>query len=243
VPASNAPEGGRPVASEATSNGFLFFGILAGVAGLVFIVVSLLTPSASSAQDQLSSFQGDPNGYALLCYPLAFAFLVTPFFVYLSSALRGQGSGPVGSGTLLLLLSLYILGVVGALEYGAYWAVSITPAPSLASQTYEAAVWMNVNNACEAVSTYGVAMGVVLLAWAVRQSPELPHWLGVLGLVAGAIALIGAIMASLSGYYGVLMIGFVLPVVATVVLIIWAFFIPRAFRRSRATPPASAPVA
>jgi hypothetical protein len=222
----------------ATSNSFLFFGILAGVAGLLSIVVDFLTPAASSAQNQLASFQGNPNGYALYLYPLAFAFLVTPFFVYLGSVLRAKGAEVSQSAVLLILLALYSLGIAGAFEYGGYWAASVTPAPSHAAQAYQAAFWSNVNDAWEAVSIYGVAMGSLLLAWALRQTRELPRWMSTAAWVGGGIDLAGAIMASLSGYYPALMIGFVLPVVTLVIFIVFSFLIPRTFRRHQAAMPA-----
>jgi hypothetical protein len=222
----------------ATSNSFLFFGILAGVAGLLSIVVDFLTPAASSAQNQLASFQGNPNGYALYLYPLAFAFLVTPFFVYLGSVLRAKGAEVSQSAVLLILLALYSLGIAGAFEYGGYWAASVTPAPSHAAQAYQAAFWSNVNDAWEAVSIYGVAMGSLLLAWALRQTRELPRWMSTAAWIGGGIDLAGAIMASLSGYYPALMIGFVLPVVTLVIFIVFSFLIPRTFRRHQAAMPA-----
>jgi hypothetical protein len=225
--------------SVATSNSFLYFGMLAGIAGILSIVVDLFTPSASSAQNQLASFQGNPNGYALYLYPLAFAFLVTPFFVYLGSVLRAKGAEVAQSAVLLILLALYSLGIAGAFEYGGYWAASITPAPSHAAQAYQAAFWMNVNDAWEAVSIYGVAMGSLLLAWALRQTRELPKWMSTAAFVGGGIDLAGAIMASLSGYYSALMFGFVLPLVTLIIFIVFSFLIPRTFRRLHAATPAS----
>jgi hypothetical protein len=232
----------RPsVANEGTSDAFLFFGILAGIAGLVSIVTDFLTPSASSAQAQLASFQGDPNGYVLYLVPLAFAFLVTPFFLSLNSVLRSLGSGLARLGTVVLLIGLFSLGIAGAFEYGGYWAISITPAPTSAIQAYEAALWSSINNAWELISIYGVGMGAALLAWALGQARGLPRWMSTIAWVGAAIDLLGAVLASLSGYYGVLSIGFVLPVVALVIFIVFSFAIPRTLRQRRDSPPASSP--
>jgi hypothetical protein len=230
-------------ADEGTSDAFLYFGVLAGVAGLISIVVDFLTPSASSAQNQLSSFQGNPNGYTLYLFPLAFAFLVSPFLLCLPSILRSRGSGLARVGALVILIAVFSLGVAGAFEYGGYWAASITPAPSAAMQAYEAAFWSNVNNAWEAVSIYGVGMGSALLAIALRQARDVPSWIPKLAWVGAGLDLAGAILASLSGYYGVLSLGFILPVFGVVILIIFAFALPRAFRRSGAAAPASPPAA
>jgi hypothetical protein len=230
--------------SEGSSDAFLYFGALAGVAGLLSIVVDFLTPSASSAQNQLSSFQGDPNGYALYLFPLAFAFLVSPFFLSLTTVLRQQGAGLARVGPLVILLALLSLGIAGAFEFGGYWAASITAAPSTAIQAYEAAFWSNVNNAWEAVSIYGVGLGSLLLAWALRQARDVPSWMPKLAWVGAALDFAGAILASMSGYYSALSVGFVLPVFGLVILIVFAFALPRAFRRARrsvgATPPAKA---
>jgi hypothetical protein len=229
---------GAPVAAhDGSSDAFLYFGILAGVAGLVSIVVDFLTPSASSASNQLSSFQGDPNGYALLLFPLAFAFLVSPFFLSLPSVLRERGAGLTRIGPTVILLALFSLGIAGAFEYGGYWAASITPAPSPAIQAYEAAFWSNVNNAWEAVSIYGVGLGTVLLAWALRQARDVPGWMPKLAWVGAALDFLGAILASLSGYYPALSLGFVLPVFGVVILIVFAFALPRTLRRADGKPP------
>jgi hypothetical protein len=231
-------------ADDGTSNAFLFFGVLAGIAGLVSIVVDFLTPSASTAQGQLSSFQSNPNGYVLYLFPLAFAFLIAPFSLALYSVLRTQGSGLARVGVIVILAGVFSLGIAGAFEYGGYWAISITPAPSAAIQAYEAALWSSVNNAWEVVSIYGVGMGSLLLALALRQARDLPRWMSTLGWIGGAIDLVGAVMASLSGYYGGLDFGFVLPVVGIVILIIFSFAIPRALRRksgsAAGTPPPTA---
>ncbi|MGA8542699.1 MAG: hypothetical protein WB947_04075 [Thermoplasmata archaeon] len=176
-------------------------------------------------------------------FPLAFAFLVTPFFIRLGSVLQAHGSEVARSAVLVILFALFSLGIAGAFEYGGYWAISITPAPSLAVQTYEAALWSSVNNAWEAVSIYGVAIGSLLLAWALRQTREVPRWMPNLGWVGGGIGLAGAVLASLSGYYGVLSIGFVLPAVTLVIFVVFAFTIPRTFRQARAAPSATSPAA
>jgi hypothetical protein len=239
VSSSASHDGGSAAPDEGSSDAFLYFGVLAGVAGLASVVVDFLTPSASSAQNQLSSFQGDPNGYTLYLFPLAFAFLVSPFFLSLGSVLRARGSGLARFGTTLILIALFSLGIAGAFEYGGYWAISITPAPSSAIQTYEAALWSSVNDAWEAVSIYGVAMGSLLLARALGQARDVPRWMPTLGWISGAITLVGAVMASLSGYYPVLSIGFVLPVVTLVIFIIFAFALPRTFRRGHAASLAS----
>ncbi len=237
-----APDGSGAT-SEGISDTFRYFGTLAGIAGMVFFVVALLTPSASSAQDQLASFQSDPNGYVLYLFPLGFAFLVTPFFLSLGSVLRSLGSFVGRPATWLILLGLFSLGIAGAFEYGGYWAVSVTPAPSLAIQSYEAALWSNINNAWEAVSNFGVAMGSLFLAWALRQTRELPRWMSNAAWIAAAIDLVGAVMASLSGYYSVLSVGFVLSIVPLIVFIVLSFTIPRAFQRSRAAPSNAPPSA
>jgi hypothetical protein len=239
VSAPSSTVGESAAAREGTSDAFLYFGVLAGVAGIASIAVDFLTPSASTAQGQLSSFQGDPNGYALYLFPLAFAFLVSPFFLSLTSVLRSQGAGLVRMGSTIILLALFSLGIAGAFEYGGYWAASITPAPSLAIQTYEAAFWSNVNNAWEDVSIYGVALGSLLLALALRQARDVPSWMPKLAWVGAILDLVGAVLASLSGYYGALSLGFVLPVFGVVILIIFAFFLPRALRRASGVPTAT----
>jgi hypothetical protein len=241
VSVARAPGSEPALPNDATSNSFLFFGILAGVAGAVSIVIDFLTPSASSAQQQLASFQGDPNGYVLYLFPLAFAFLVTPFFISLASVLRTQGSGLARVGPLVLLAGLFSLGVAGAFEYGGYWAISITPAPSASIQAYEAALWSTVNDAWTVVSIYGVGMGAMLLASALGQARDLPKWMATAAWVGAAIDLIGAVMASLSGYYSALSIGFLLPVVPLVILIVLSFEIPLTLRKRLAAPPASSP--
>jgi hypothetical protein len=108
-------------------------------------------------------------------------------------------------------------------------------------KAYEAALWSNINNAWEAVSIYGVGMGSLLLAWALRQTRGLPGWMSKLAWVGGGLDLAGAVMASFSGYYSDLMIGFVLPVFGVVILIIFAFAIPRTLRRVGGTPAGSPP--
>jgi hypothetical protein len=243
VSITTAEGGGSAPPSEGSSDAFLYFGLLAGVAGLLSIVTDFLTPSASSAQNQLSSFQADPNGYALYLFPLAFAFLVSPFFLSLTSVLREQGAGLARVGPTVILIALFSLGIAGAFEFGGYWAASITPAPSSAIQAYEAAFWSNVNNAWEAVSIYGVGLGSLLVAVALRQARDVPGWMPKLAWVGGALDLVGAIMASLSGYNDALSIGFLLPVFGLVILIVFAFTLPRAFRRAsgtKSTPPPSA---
>src|SRR5580658_1428623 len=129
MPASTASEDAPAAVDEGRSNAFLYFGILAGIAGLVFIPVAFLTPSADSASDQFASFQGNPTGYTLYLYPLAFAFLVSPFLLSLNSVLRSQGSDLLRVGATVILVGLFSLGIAGAFEYGGYWASSITPAP------------------------------------------------------------------------------------------------------------------
>jgi hypothetical protein len=241
VTVGGAPGSEPALANDATSNSFLLFGILAGVAGVASVVIDFLTPSASSAQQQLASFQGDPNGYVLYLFPLAFAFLVSPFFISLASVLRTQGSSLARVGPLVLLAGLFSLGVAGAFEYGGYWAISITPAPSASIQMYEAALWSSINDAWTVVSIYGVGVGAALLASALGQARDLPKWMTTAAWVGAAIDLIGAVMASLSGYYNALSIGFLLPVVPLVVLIVLSFEIPLTLRKRRAAPPASSP--
>jgi hypothetical protein len=210
---------------------FVYFGYLAGIAGLLSIVVDFATPSASTAAGQLSSFQSNPVGYTTYLFPLAFAFLVTPFFVYLGSKLSALGSEVARPATQILLLALFSLGIAGAFEYGGYWAASVTSAPSPAIQAYEAAFWSNINNAWELVSIYGVAMGSFLLAWSLGRTKGLPTWMPKLGWVGGALDLLGAVLASLSGYYGGLSVGFVLPVFGLIILVVFAFTIPKHVER------------
>jgi hypothetical protein len=227
-------------AREATSDTFLYFGALAGIAGVVSLVTDFLTPSAATASGQLASFRSEPNLYVLYLVPLAFAFLITPFLVSLGSVLQAHGADAARAAALLLVLAVFSLGIAGAFEYGGYWAASVTPAPSAAAQAYQAAFWSNVNDAWENVSIYGVGMGTVLLAWSVRQSHALPSWMVTLGWIGGALDLIGAGLASLSGYYGALSVGFVLPVFGLIILIILSFTIPRSFRRHYAVSPPGA---
>ena len=225
--------------NDGTSDAFLYFGILAAVAGVASIIIDFLTPSASSAQGQLASFQANSNAYALYLFPLAFAFLVTPFFGSLTSVLRSQGAGLARIGPVVILIGLFSLGIAGAFEYGGYWAISITPAPSASIQIYEAALWSSINNAWTVVSIYGVGMGAVLLAVALGQTRALPKWMKNAAWVGGLLDLLGAVLASFSGYYGVLSIGFILPVVPLVIFIVLAYAIPRTLRQQRSPAPAA----
>lgn len=226
--------------SELNSRSFRWWGIVAGVLSIVGIVSLFTDPSSSSAQSQLSSFRANQYGYAFSdLFWVVFAVGATPFVAYLASVLRSQGRGLVWAAMLLVLFGVFALAAQSATYYGALWSISTTPAPDVATQTYEAALWYNLTTAWQMLAFLSIGAGLFLFGGAAWNSRILPNWLGAVALVGGAGGILGPILLVSVGPT----VAFIPIALTPVAFLIWAFVAPAVHRRGVADAPSPAPPA
>lgn len=191
-------------------------GILAGVFFIATFAVAYNFPFSSSDADKaLSGFSSMQASYAAggVSIGLAAIFAI-PFFLALRHALRGKDELWAQSAAIFSVVGIVVTALTFIGEVLALFVLKDAYAQAGTSRTAAVVVaQVIIGLGAVTVGVFFLAVGVGVYGFAMTRSSRFPHWLGYVGILAGALLVAGFL--PIPGAF------FVLGIVAFLLLIVW----------------------